>query len=305
MRSDPRTPARAIAPCALLTLIAVLVPLSARAADGFNGTSFGASVPPPASAQLALELAAQLHAQGCGGHPGVRALLREPPTLRAAAGRWAAGAPLEVAIDATGYRAERSEALQYRGSASGLRSALLQRLCRALTEPEFRDIGIWGQGEEIWLLLATPFQAPDPANAAPVINALLREINVARSKPRHCGSRAYPAAPALQFDGRLNQAAARHARDMLVRDFFDHVGSDGSTPATRVLQAGYRFHLVGENIAEGAESTQEAVRGWLASPGHCENIMDAAFRETGFAFSVTARGAPRIYWVEDFAAPLR
>jgi uncharacterized protein YkwD len=89
---------------------------------------------------------------------------------------------------------------------------------------------------------------------------------------------------------------------MLQHDFFDHRGSDGSTPATRVLQAGYRFHLVGENIAEGAETVAEAVRGWLASPAHCANIMDAAFRQTGFAFAANRRGEPRIYWVEDFAS---
>ncbi|HTT03771.1 MAG TPA: CAP domain-containing protein [Steroidobacteraceae bacterium] len=269
------------------------------------GLSVPASVPAsaPASAPLALELVQTLRARGCGARAGSSLPLRRPPTLQAAAARWAAGAPLEVAIEAAGYRAERSEALQFRGSAAGLRSVLRQRWCGTLTQPDFRDVGIWGEGQAVWILLAVPFVTPSPADAAAVSQALLERINAARGQVRRCGGRTYPAAPPLQLDARLSRAAERHAHDMLEHDFFAHQGSDGSTPATRVRAAGYRFHLVGENIALGAQSVAQAVQGWLASAEHCANIMDADFRQTGFAFAVNRRGAPRIYWVEDFAAP--
>jgi len=65
---------------------------------------------------------------------------------------------------------------------------------------------------------------------------------------------------------------------------------------------GYNYRIVGENIAFGPESVAEAVSGWLASPEHCLNIMDARFTETGFAYAANDRGAPRIYWVEDFGS---
>jgi uncharacterized protein YkwD len=263
-------------------------------------------LPAPASAAgsapLALELVQTLRARGCNGRPGSALALRRPPTLQAAAARWARGAPLEVAIEAAGYRAERSEALQFRGSAAGLRSALLQRLCGTLTQAAYRDVGIWAEGQAVWILLAVPFVAPSPTDADAVSQALLERINAARARARRCGARTFPAAPPLQLDVRLTRAAERHAHDMLEHDFFEHRGSDGSTPATRVRAAGYRYHLVGENIALGAENAGQAVQGWLASPEHCANIMDAGFRQTGFAFAVNRRGAPRIYWAEDFGA---
>jgi len=256
-----------------------------------------------ASAPLALHWVQSLHARGCGGRPGLATPLRQPATLQAATARWAAGAPLERAIEQGGYRAERSEALQYRGSAAGLRGALRQRLCDALTQVSYRDVGIWARGEQVWIVLAAPFQAPSPADAAAVTQRLLERINAARGEARRCGSRRFPPVPPLQPDARLARAAARHARDMLEHDFFEHRGSDGSTPATRVRAAGYRFRLVGENIALGAQDVGQAVQGWLASPEHCANIMDAGFRQTGFAFAVNRRGPPRLYWVEDFGSP--
>lgn len=214
-----------------------------------------------------------------------------------------AGAPLGVAIDAAGYRAERSEALQYRGSAAGLHRTLLRRLCAALIQPTYRDVGIWGQADELWIVLAAPFQTPSPTDAAAVREQLLGRINAARARMRRCGSHVYAPAPPLQLDARLDRAAERHARDMLEHDFFAHRGSDGSTPGTRAQAAGYRFHVLGENIAQGAENVTQAVQDWLASPEHCANIMDPVFRQTGFAFAVNRSGAPRIYWVEDFGTP--
>lgn len=255
------------------------------------------------SAPEALRQLQALRRRGCDGHAGMRLPLREPQALQRAAVGWAAGAPLEVAIEAAGYRAERSKALQYRGGAEDFPATLRQRLCEALTQPQFRDVGVYSRGGTIWILLAVPFAAPSPEDASSVRQQLLEGINAARAHARRCGSQTYGAVPPLQMNAHLNQAAERHARDMLEHDFFGHRGSDGSMPSARVLAAGYRFHRVGENIAEGAETVQEALQGWLHSPEHCANIMDPHFRQTGFAYTVNARGAPRIYWVEDFGTP--
>ena len=46
-------------------------------------------------------------------------------------------------------------------------------------------------------------------------------------------------------------------------------------------RAGYESRLTGENIAYGPVSAEEVVAGWLASPGHCENIMEPRFRDIG------------------------
>ncbi len=86
-------------------------------------------------------------------------------------------------------------------------------------------------------------------------------------------------------------------------EFFSHTGSDGSTPGLRVTRAGYRWSMVGENIASGVQTPRAAVAGWLASPHHCANIMTGGFRQMGVAFAVDAANPQVILWTEDFATP--
>ncbi len=127
-------------------------------------------------------------------------------------------------------------------------------------------------------------------------------VNAARRSSRKCGSERFAAAAPLNASRQLNDAAAGHARDMARKNFFDHRGADGSQPKDRVLRAGYQPRLTGENIALGPESAQEVVAGWLASPGHCENIMDARFEHIGVGLA-SGRGRGKIYWVQTFGAP--
>ncbi len=127
-------------------------------------------------------------------------------------------------------------------------------------------------------------------------------VNDARSKARRCGSERFAAAPPLGVSRKLDEAAAGHARSMARKNFFDHRGRDGSQPRDRVLRTGYEFRLTGENIALGPESAEEVVAGWLASPGHCANIMEPRFREIGVGLA-TGRGRGKIYWVQNFGAP--
>jgi uncharacterized protein YkwD len=127
-------------------------------------------------------------------------------------------------------------------------------------------------------------------------------VNAARSHGRRCGSERFAAAPPLSASPKLNDAATAHARDMARTNYFEHRGADGSQPKDRVIRAGYQPRLTGENIAFGPESAEEAVAGWLASPGHCANIMDPRFQQIGVGLGV-GRGRARIYWVQDFGAP--
>ncbi|HEU4778632.1 MAG TPA: CAP domain-containing protein [Steroidobacteraceae bacterium] len=127
-------------------------------------------------------------------------------------------------------------------------------------------------------------------------------VNVARSSSRRCGANRFAAAPPLSADRDLNDAAARHARDMARKKYFDHRGSDGSQPKERVMRAGYQPRLTGENIAFGPVSAEEVLAGWLASPGHCANIMDSRFQHIGVGLNTGSKRG-QIYWVQTFGAP--
>jgi uncharacterized protein YkwD len=102
----------------------------------------------------------------------------------------------------------------------------------------------------------------------------------------------------------LTRAAQQHSRDMAEHDAFDHRGRDGSSPALRVERAGFKDHrIVGENIAAGVMTPAEVVQGWLASPGHCENIMDGRFTLLGVAYAENLHTQSGVFWTQDFAAP--
>ena len=74
-----------------------------------------------------------------------------------------------------------------------------------------------------------------------------------------------------------------------------------ASPGIACVGTGYRPRLTGENIAFGPESVEEVVAGWLASPGHCANIMDPRFREMGVAVAL-GRKRGHFYWVQDLGA---
>lgn len=137
--------------------------------------------------------------------------------------------------------------------------------------------------------------------AEAVIARVVALVNTARSQGRRCGNETFPPVAPLASAGPLEAAALAHARDMAARDYFAHRGRDGSEPRDRVRAAGYASRLTGENIAFGPESAEEVVAGWLASPGHCANLMDGRFRHTGVGFATG--GKPGIYWVQTFGAP--
>jgi uncharacterized protein YkwD len=90
---------------------------------------------------------------------------------------------------------------------------------------------------------------------------------------------------------------------MAQHHYFEHTDLAGQTPADRVRAVGYHERLVGENIAYGPASVEEAVRGWLDSPGHCENIMDPRFVEMGIAFATGHAERHGLYWVQVLAEP--
>ena len=124
----------------------------------------------------------------------------------------------------------------------------------------------------------------------------LRRINAARAAGQRCGWRSMPPAPPLRWQGSLQSIAASHSRDMAHRNYFDHRSPEGREIAHRAGAAHYKYRLVGENLAGGDRDIASAMRGWLDSPAHCENIMNPKFVEVGVA-CVGRRGSQwGTYW---------
>ena len=186
---------------------------------------------------------------------------------------------------------------------SAIAGALGSRFCGDLATPELREVGIARAGPQLFILVAAPLPLPSPRDRAQVESEVLRLVNEARAQPRRCGRVAYPAAPPLTLSPLLSRVANNHSTTMAARDDLGHDDPDGSTPADRVRRAGYAAGLVGENVASGVGTATEAVQGWLASPGHCSNIMDVRFTEMGVAYVAAQYRAAGIYWTQLFAKP--
>ncbi len=130
-------------------------------------------------------------------------------------------------------------------------------------------------------------------------------INAFRSQPRSCGSEGnFPAAPAVSWNAPLTQAALGHSNDMATKNYFDHNSQDGRTMADRVNAVGYAWSGLGENIAAGQETLQDAMSSWQKSPGHCSNLMNASYRDMGLACVPGAKGSLYSkYWTMDLGKP--
>lgn len=154
--------------------------------------------------------------------------------------------------------------------------------------------------------LVAPSGAVTTANSCGLVNFqadVMNAIDAARAQPRSCGSEAKPAVPALGWNDTLFTAATAHSQDMAQRNYFSHTSPEGKTSGDRAQAAGYRFTALGENIAAGQRSVATVMQGWLASEGHCRNIMNAAFTQVAVACIATARQQYPTYWTMMLGKP--
>ncbi len=135
--------------------------------------------------------------------------------------------------------------------------------------------------------------------------ALLARVNQARAAGASCGSSGvFGPAPALTWNDRLTQAATAHSQDMAAKNYFSHTSQDGRTPGARITAAGYAWSAFGENIAAGQTSVDSVMAAWMASPGHCANIMSPNPTEIGVAcVDGSAGDTYSTYWTMDLARP--
>ena len=145
--------------------------------------------------------------------------------------------------------------------------------------------------------------APTPPAPSSDATAFLNAINAVRAVGRNCGSTAYAAAPALKWNAKLETAALLHSQDMANQNYFGHTGKNGSQPWDRMTAAGYMWRTAAENIAAGQPDLTSVMDGWVKSPGHCANLMSAAYTEIGMAKATNSSSDYRIYWTQDFGTP--
>lgn len=90
---------------------------------------------------------------------------------------------------------------------------------------------------------------------------------------------------------------------MATRNYFSHTGSDGSDVGRRASEAGYGWSAVAENISGGPSLVSAVMSAWLASAGHCANIMRASYQQVGVACVSQPGSTYTRYWTMVLARP--
>ena len=173
---------------------------------------------------------------------------------------------------------------------------------RRLLAPESRDLGIGIDrvgGAPLYALLVAEPSADWFARGTAGLRdlgrvraAILAAVDAERKKA---------GVPPLRPNDRLDQAAQRHAQDMLARHYFAHESPEGETVRERARAAGYDWRAIGENIAEGQLSVDEVMSTWMHSPPHRKNILDPDYRELGVGLALGRSGNEwQVEWVQTF-----
>lgn len=84
----------------------------------------------------------------------------------------------------------------------------------------------------------------------------------------------------LQIDDLLNITAQAKATDMVKNNYFSHESPTYGSPFEMMQNAGITYRTAGENIA-GNPSVENAVKSWLASESHKQNLLSNAYNYIG------------------------
>lgn len=115
--------------------------------------------------------------------------------------------------------------------------------------------------------------------------------------------------PALRWDSSLANAARAHALLMAERSTLSHQFSGEPPVQDRARQAGARFSVIAENVAQGP-AADTIHSSWMHSPPHRANILDRELTAIGIAVVSAAdrnSGGAQLFAVQDFSqsvAPL-
>ncbi len=99
---------------------------------------------------------------------------------------------------------------------------------------------------------------------------------------------------ALVWSDRVAKVARLHSRNMADQRFFGHRGKDGTMVSDRASRAGVRWSGIGENIVYfggSREPVSFAVKCWMDSQGHKQNILNKRWQESGIGVFTTPDGS--------------
>ena len=110
----------------------------------------------------------------------------------------------------------------------------------------------------------------------------------------------------LTGNSKLDTIAEERVLDMFAKGYFEHVSPSGDSASLVADRNGYKYIVVGENIALGNfDNTQALITAWMNSEGHRKNILHTAYTEIGvYAKESTYKGNKVWISAQIFGRPL-
>jgi len=105
----------------------------------------------------------------------------------------------------------------------------------------------------------------------------------------------------LTYQSNIEQAANWMSKDMGEKNYFSHTDSLGRDPFKRMADFNYQSGWMGENLAAGRASAQEAFDQFKNSPGHNANMLKGQYTKIGVARYNVPNSTYGWYWTVDFA----
>ena len=180
-----------------------------------------------------------------------------------------------------------------------MRTSIKSRAARAL-----RPLLIVASLAALFSLMLTPASAATTTPTATTVNTATFTARVVQLTN---AERARVGLAPLTVNAHLTTAAQSYAGVLAQDACFAHTCGRQPDLGKRLQAAGYTFTgyrswTYGENIAAGYSTPEAVVAGWMASPGHRANILNARFKEIGVGLVYRPGSRYRYYWVQDFGA---
>jgi uncharacterized YkwD family protein/spore coat assembly protein SafA len=135
---------------------------------------------------------------------------------------------------------------------------------------------------------------PDPSSYNSLEEEVVRLVNIERGK-QGLGS--------LKMNWELARVARLKSEDMAIKRYFDHQSPTYGSPFDMMKSFGIKYLNAGENIAKGQKTAADVMKGWMNSPGHKANILNANYTEIGVGVAKDSSGT--IYWTQQFIRPAK
>jgi len=122
---------------------------------------------------------------------------------------------------------------------------------------------------------------------------IIERVNLLRENGCRCDGKRMKPVQSVTWNDTLELSAYNHAKEMQDYNYFDHHSVIGEDIGDRLDRLGYKWQYVGENLAVGQKTFDEAMKDWIESGSHCRMLMNPDMKEIGLA----KYGK---YWVQHF-----